>query len=34
VYGGADVASPDSASERGRGAIFRIPVPPQSGPIP
>ena len=28
VYGGADVPSPDAASEKGRGAIFAIPVPP------
>jgi uncharacterized repeat protein (TIGR03803 family) len=34
VYGGAAVASKDSPSETGWGAIFRIPIPPQSGPIP
>jgi len=27
VYGGADVPSPDTATERGRGAIFAIPIP-------
>ena len=27
VYGGADVPSPDTATEKGRGAIFAIAIP-------
>jgi uncharacterized repeat protein (TIGR03803 family) len=34
VYGGADLPSPDTATQTGRGAIFAIPVPPPSGPLP
>jgi uncharacterized repeat protein (TIGR03803 family) len=34
VYGGADVASPDSPTERGRGAIFAIPIAGAGGAIP